>query len=94
MPRRKNWKWYIHGDTEANRIIASRFDESECAYQIKKCADGVRRDLWELPIEFVDLMVHDRHRFGVRVSVYVDRGNGEIHCIPWGEVLEALKLVS
>jgi hypothetical protein len=74
------WIWYVEADASSNSLIARKYSEEEHAHEGILCADGKRRDLWQLPIEFIDNLQHhiSTMRLSARLKLHYDWGDGKI----------------
>ena len=56
MTRRKNYdSWYVEAEGEfTNQHIAHFYDSMVSCFEGMMCADGVRRNLWEVSKNFID----------------------------------------
>lgn len=68
----------MEADASANSLIAQRYSADEHAFTGVRCGDGVRRDLWQLPIDIIDKMLHDiaTLRITARLKLFLDKGDG------------------
>ena len=74
-----NTEWFVYSNPEANEQIASMLEgncisEAECLHPGMECNDGIKRDLWQVPQDFIKKLLKwsgsAGRSAGLQVSIY------------------------